>query len=463
MKKLAAFLLTAMLIFSFSFSALAATTGTPISSLNDLKNLEGKSGKFYLTRDITVSSSSSFSPIEGFNGTLDGNGKKISGLKITADDKKVVGLFASLDASAIIKNLTLEKVTIECVSDVKGGYYYVGAIAGENGGIIRNCRVSGTITVNTPGSTVHVGGITGLSQKQTKYLENYININVVGSAVYAGGIAGEYTKNSVGTLEQCINHGSITAIGKKSTSYGGGIVGKSGWSINNCANYGDVYVESDVDSFAAGIAGSLNDSDDVIRNSFNAGKISCNAASKQFWDAIVAAEDDKHPTTMSCFYEEGSVAGKNTTQVITAKALSKAEATKEASFTTFIFDGVWKMSNGKLELQNITAPIPATTAPPTQNSSGSSSTQETTGSSTQGTTSDSTQGTTSDTTSGEEYIPPEDLNSSTGGNPGDLNSKPAQQDGFTPKKALPIWLFVILAVVAGAGICVFLYKYNKKN
>ena len=462
MKKLAAFLLTAMLIFSFSFSALAATEGTPISSLNDLKNLEGKSGKFYLIRDITVSSSSSFSPIEGFNGTLDGNGKKISGLKIKADDEKVVGLFASLDGSAIVKNLTLEKVNIECVSDVKGGYFYVGAIAGENGGIIRNCRVSGTITVNTPASTVHVGGITGSNQKQIKYLENYININAVGSAVYAGGIVGEYTKNSVGALEQCINYGSINAVGKKSTSYGGGIASRSGWTINNCANFGSVHVESDVDSFAAGIAGSLTDSDDVITKCFSSGKISCNAASKQFWDAVVAAED-KYPTTINCFYEEGSVAGKSTAQVTTAKALSNAETTIKASFTAFDFDVIWKISDGKLGLQKVTAQKPAVTVPPTQDSSSSSSTQGTTSSSTQGTASGSTQGTASDTTSGGEYIPPQDLNSSVVGDPSDLNNKPTQQDDFAPKKALPIWLFVILAVAATACVCVFLYKYNKKN
>ncbi len=447
MKRLAALLLTAILIFSCPLSILAVSEGTPISSLNDLKSLEGKSGKFYLTRDITAPTNSSFSSIKDFNGTLDGNGKKIIGLNIKSDDKKAVGLFACLGASAIVKNLTLESVTIECVSNVEGEHFYIGSIAGENGGIIRNCRVSGIITVNVPASTVHVGGVTGSSQKQIKYLESYIKIGAVGSAVYAGGIAGEYNDNSADILEQCINHGNINAVGRKSTSYGGGIVGRSYRGINDCANYGSVYVQSDIDSFAAGIAGTLYGSDDVITKCFSHGKISCRAVSEQFWDAIVAARNNKHPTTIGCFYEEGSVEGKTTLQVTTAKALSSADTTTKTCFTDLDFDAVWEMLDERLNLQKITAPKPTVTLDLAQSNSNSLS--------------GAIQSATSVAT-GDEYTPPKEINSSTA-HSGGANGTPTNHGDFEAQKTLPGWLLVILVVLSAVGVCVFLYNYKNKN
>ncbi len=470
MKKLVVFLLTAMLIFSFSFSAMAETTGTPISSLSDLKALNGaKKGTFYLTKDITIPENSDFSPIENFNATLDGNGKKIINLNIKVDGENTTtygGLFATIGASGSIKDLTLENVTIECTSKKDKSYIYVGAIAGENGGTITNCRVSGTISVNAPLSTVYAGGIVGFNEKRIKHLENFANIDATGAAVYAGGIVGAYTKNAGKPLEECINHGYLNVYGQKSTSYGGGIVGRSSMEVRNCANYGDVFVYSDVDAFAAGIAGTLTDKDYVTK-CFSAGKISCNASSRKFWDAIFATSDSGYENlAMSCYYLENSVSGKGADDIKTATALSAEEAKQSEAFSNFVFNDTWKMVDGKLALKGITAAKPAVKVvenPNNQGGSGGGGTQGTTSGSTGGTTSSSQGGATGGAEPDDEYIPPAELNSSTSGGSNKTESSPAGLDDFTPKKALPIWLFVILSVVVAAGACVFLYTYKKKN
>ena len=482
MKKFVVFLLTAMLIFSFSFSAMAATTGTPISSLNDLKSLNGaKKGTFYLTKDITIPKNSDFSPIENFNATFDGNGKKIINLNIKVDGENTEtygGLFATIGASGNVSDLTLENVTIECTSKKDKSYIKVGAIAGENGGTINNCRVSGTISVNAPLSTVYVGGIVGFNEKRIKHLENFANIEATGAAVYAGGIVGAYTKNAGKPLEECINHGHLNVSGEKSTSYGGGIVGRSSMEVRNCANYGDVFVYSDVDAFAAGIAGTLTDKDYVTK-CFSAGKISCNSSARQFWDAVFATEEAGYENlAMSCYYLENSVSGKSVGEIKTATALSAEAAKQSDSFSNFVFNDTWKMVDGKLALKGITAakPVVTTVENPnnpngsqggsqggSQDGSQGGGTQGTTSGSAGNTTSGSAGGSADGTVSGDEYIPPIDLNSSTIGGSNETESSPAGIGDFTPKKALPIWLFAILAVAAAAGVCVFLYTYKKKN
>ncbi len=446
MKKAIAFILTALLIFMLYIPASAAVEGTPISTYDGLKAMSGSAGKFYLAKDITVpKSAAAISPIENFNGKLNGNGKKISGLKIKASDSNTnIGLFDAVKSSGRVENLTLENVTVEAVSGKGSSHFYVGAIAGTNYGTIENCRISGKITVNIPDSTVYAGGVVGYSVKSLKNLENYAELTVTSGAVYAGGIAGDYSHTGGKKLEQCINHGNLKVIGLKSTSYGGGIVGRSDNEILNCANYGSVYVESDDNIYAGGIVGAI--SNNPVTKCYNAGEIHQKSATESFWDAICGSSKSSLKG-INCYALSGCVKGKNDSEIVSAEVLSADEAKSHASFGRLDFS-TWKMTDGKLSLQDITAAMPKL---------GSSSN-------------------TSSTTSSPEYIPPingsETTSSSstvsdTVSNPSSSGSsgsiEPDDLDDFTLQKAPPIWIFIVIAVIAISGVGVFLYKYKKKN
>ena len=140
-----------------------------------------------------------WTPIEGFYGTFDGNGKTISGLYIN-DDGQFVGLFETLEAGGVVKNLGLEDAY------VLGGSY-VGGIVGSNDGAIINCYFNGTVVVD------YFAG---------------------------GGIAGCNT----GTITGCYAAGSVT-----SGHYNGALTGQPGGVV-----YHSYYLEGTCDTSEQGIS-----------------------------------------------------------------------------------------------------------------------------------------------------------------------------------------------------------------
>ncbi len=168
-----------------------------------------------------------------FNGNLDGNGKNIINLSVTATDADYKGLFGYIIGGSI-KNLNVK-------GDV-AGKSYVGGICGyvkgansDNYSAITNCTFNGNVTA----ATSYAGGMTG-------YNGNYTNIDtcrvagtVTASTSYAGGITG----TSVGTssyrnaITSCTNAAKVSA----NTNYAGGIVGENTYSnVQYCNNGGDV-------------------------------------------------------------------------------------------------------------------------------------------------------------------------------------------------------------------------------
>ena len=120
-----------------------------ISSLAELTNPDNFEKKFKLTSDIDLSqdvwtpigwqeSTKTYKP---FKGELDGNGFKISGIKLENAKSYNVGLFGILE-NATIKNLKLEVSSIAC-SDVEDvTVLNIGALAGQiKSSQIQNCYV----------------------------------------------------------------------------------------------------------------------------------------------------------------------------------------------------------------------------------------------------------------------------------------------------------------------------------
>jgi hypothetical protein len=257
-------------------TAPAAGTGTvgdpyQIATLENLywitQNSSTWNKYFIQTANIDASSTSGWSGGAGmptigtgypgyqyFTGSYNGQDFTISQLYINRSTQNT-GLFGFVGTGGMVKNLGLVDVNII------GGADYVGGIAGASVGDIRNCFVTGSVSVSSPiYSRRYIGGLVGT---------NYGNIDscysgaLVMGGEYVGGLVGEvwnsgkHVANSYATGQ--VNSGS---------SYFrriGGLVGSlaNSGNIINCYATGMLYgVET------GGLVGYTDGSAVTISNSF---------------------------------------------------------------------------------------------------------------------------------------------------------------------------------------------------
>ena len=139
-----------------------------------------------------------------FQGTFDGGGHTISGIRIikggTTDENRTVGLFGYVSGGTV-KNIVLADTRI---TGKKNG----GGIVGNNDGTVSGCTVKSDVTIFAiwDGSNNH------------------------------GGIVGE----NLGTVSGCTSSASITVKGNISVNYYGGIVGNNKGTISGCTAAGVV-------------------------------------------------------------------------------------------------------------------------------------------------------------------------------------------------------------------------------
>ena len=243
-----------MILASVPVFAINGGTGTEsnpylISSANDIAKIHNDLDGYYkLTADINMSGVA-FEPIgnenEGaFTGTIDGAGYTISNLNINLPENKYVGFVGYLEGT--VKNLNLVNVDAS-------GYRYVGGIVGyaENGSLITQSELTGTITGNFQVIELSVGGIVGYSEGLVSYCENNGLVSGNDGSSYVGGITGR----NYGKISNCNNNKQVTSSAKTTYAYAGGITGFSNGTISNCNNYAKVEALSYYHAFAGGISG----------------------------------------------------------------------------------------------------------------------------------------------------------------------------------------------------------------
>ena len=200
----------------------------------EMKNDPTQNLNCTLAADIDLTDTE-WTPIPGFAGTFDGGGKTITGLTINQPSTNNVGLFASIEDVGTVKNLKLDDVDITVGSNV-------GAIAGENMGIIENCSVSGNVEGNG-----YVGGITGKNKGTITACHSSATVE----GINVGGIAGQ----SNVSITACYSTGSVTAKGYN--SYAGGVVGQNNVRANLTACYATSNVNGDGE-YVGGVVGYNN-------------------------------------------------------------------------------------------------------------------------------------------------------------------------------------------------------------
>ena len=267
---------------------------------------------------------------EAYRGSFDGNGKTISGLKLTTttDEKSNVGLF---------------------------GFVI--------GGTIQNFTVNGEIQIAVNDGDGRIGVIGQCDSTTVSGIESSVNITVADGAksCYVGGVVGDGQRNS--TIEKCVWYGAIDA-GTCPIGYFGGIVGRTGPSIiTNCASYGTLQgAASSSSQQLHGIIGLANNRDMIISNCLFAGNVK---SSSKYATAVanVGTNCKVDAVLDNVYYAEGSATnivmyngkdGTGTTEsdtlqqtlAATVSCLTKeqlSDGTAVLSLNGNAADGVWKL------------------------------------------------------------------------------------------------------------------------
>lgn len=194
-----------------------------IANINDWNAMVAKAneGATFFGRTISLKANINLTEREGsyipkFEGTLEGNNRKINGLNITgtAISQGMIGT-----NNGTIKNLNIEE------GSIKSTYTNTGVVVGTNYGIVENVKVSGEVN-----GADNTGGIAG-ENVQNGEITGCINYATVSGNQGVGGISGR-----AGIITNCGNNGAVTA----SRGAVGGIGGMDVISIIGCYNKGNI-------------------------------------------------------------------------------------------------------------------------------------------------------------------------------------------------------------------------------
>jgi hypothetical protein len=164
------------------------------------------------------------SPVYTFSGTLKGNGFAIENLAIYSS-YRYIGLFGIVCPSGFITNLSIDNAVIS-------GANYVGTLAGENRGTIKNCHTSSVVAGSSGGCFVG---------------KNYYGLISNGSS--AGSVSCDSQQNSIGGFAGELYYGTVERSWSWATVIGGGslspnIGGFAG--ISSSASVSDSYATGNV-------------------------------------------------------------------------------------------------------------------------------------------------------------------------------------------------------------------------
>ncbi len=185
-------------------------------------------GWYALARNYDASADGTYtrSPIDVFQGTLEGLGNKISNLTISSDSANYccqLGFFGQIASGGTVQNLVLKDVHVAYTTTSGGA---VGMLAGENQGDVEGCYANGSLHV-TPvtGQSSYpltaVGGLVGLNDAAVKNSEASVTVRSNVRDAYIGGLVGE----DMGVVEDTFATGSVTG---GTASIVGGLIGLQG-------------------------------------------------------------------------------------------------------------------------------------------------------------------------------------------------------------------------------------------
>ena len=227
-----------------------------IATVNDLQKLRtvwgSNTGKYFIvTQDIDLSSIANFTSLPDFNGTLDGNNKKMLNLRI---DRYYASLFQQIGQGGVVKNLGFENVAIK-------GNRGAAALATYNYGTVDNCYVTGQVSCSAKYG--HSGGLVLYSSTGSIIKNSYSTARVSGS-YYSGGLVAVMNK---ATVENSYSSGSVSTV---DSGAGGLVASMTGGVIRQSYATGSVSGKYVI----GGLVGLVNNPESIIENSYSSGSVS---------------------------------------------------------------------------------------------------------------------------------------------------------------------------------------------
>lgn len=243
-----------------------------------------------------------------FSGVFDGNGYKISGLKIQSSNNfTYAGLFAVI-STGTVKNLFFENLNGESYIVAKNKTVYAGMVAGIiESGIIDNVHNLGAMVI-------------AISTEQTSY---------------AGGLVGSFGSSS--KIRYVINKGNVYSYSKNKDAIAGGIIGQAGMvshpggvTITNAINYGNIFTYTgDVNTcFSGGLIG-YTTSPGLVQLSYNNGHIYAGSNTKY----NIKFENSDYAVTESEFSYAGGIVGYATNNQFLIKNVYNTGNVKSDAYT----------------------------------------------------------------------------------------------------------------------------------
>lgn len=178
---------------------IAGNAYTLIHNIDQLQNIKTSlNGRYALGNEINASattnwnSGAGFAPLgstaTSFTGTLIGLNHTVDGLVINRPDVSYVGLFGSIGAAGVVRDLGLTNVNVVGMSDV-------GALAGENQGAISNSYAVGSVMGMGCINCRNAGGLVGSNSGSIK--NSYAAGSVVSDLDNTGGLVGRNMASGV--------------------------------------------------------------------------------------------------------------------------------------------------------------------------------------------------------------------------------------------------------------------------
>jgi hypothetical protein len=252
-----------------------------------------------------------------FTGSLNGNGYKITGLRIVREDDDYIGLFGSLYGGGTLHRVILTDVFIVGGNDVGGLVGYASFYSR-----LDSCHVNGSVTGNN-GTGGLVGSNWGLITRSSSE-------SIVTGYRSVGGLIGN--QNASGLVEQSYFKGSVN--GDRSV---GGLVGAvygfgGGDMIRDCYAIADI----EATDFLGGVLG-WNDSGTLVKNYF-AGTIDGSVDI----GGLVGGGNGQIGVTSS--YWNTQVSGQVNSRG--GVGLSTNQMIRRAAYIDWDFDDVWAIVEG---------------------------------------------------------------------------------------------------------------------
>ncbi|MCH5182769.1 MAG: TIR domain-containing protein [Oscillospiraceae bacterium] len=282
-----------------------------IKTASDFRKLTNSDGLYILKNDIDLGGSD-WTPIEGFSGTLIGNGFTIKNLTIESSADNI-GFFATLDG--FVSSLNFENAKVK----VSGRKENIGILCGSLNGTAVNISTSGS--VEAPIGT-NVGGIIGKVVNEGSYaLASLKNTATVSGNEKVGGVIGsaedsisKYDSFTV-TMHGLENTASVTASG----AYVGGIAGYVFLDNTNGSSYHITLHAAELvntghvkgSSFAGGIFGyaGTDSTESYLQDSSNASAVTAECyvgavAGQLYYITLDSCKNDGSTVSGTGYYAE---------------------------------------------------------------------------------------------------------------------------------------------------------------